>query len=233
MTHGVAVVDYSRPALQKLARSGVEFEFPSLPESDESTEIYLSYLAVKPGDAVLDLGAYAGASAYFFAKAAGTDGIVVAFEPDEINFQYLKANIARHHLTTVRPVEKGVWSETTSLQFQAEGNLGSSAATISGRKSNVKWVPVLSLEAAAQLTEGKRVAAIKMDIEGAEVAVLKQAGGFLRQHRPRLVIEPHSVDGKMVTEEVCQILQSYGYVTERLSQGSQNWPLIAARPAID
>jgi hypothetical protein len=70
-----------------------------------------------------------------------------------------------------------------------------------------------------------------MDIEGAELAVLRKAGKFLRVHQPRLVIEPHIVEGKMSTEEICHILKSYGYVTELLQQGVQNWPLIAARPA--
>jgi FkbM family methyltransferase len=227
---GVAVVDYSHPTLQKLTRSGIEFDFPSLPESDESTEAYMTALDVKLGEAVFDLGAYAGASAYFLAKAVGTEGIVISFEPDEINFRYLRANITRHNLTNVRPVQKGVWSESTSLEFQAEGNMGSSIAKILRRKSNVKVVQVVSLEDAAKLTGGKRVSAVKMDIEGAEVVVLRKAGEFLREHQPRLIIEPHVVEGKMATEEICHILQNYGYVTELLSQGTQNWPLIAARP---
>ena len=231
ISHGVAVVDYARPALHRLTRSGVEFEFPSLPESDESTETYMAALKVEPGDVVLDLGAYAGASAYFLSKAVGPSGMVVSFEPDEINFRYLESNVARHHLINVRAVAKGVWSETTTLEFQAEGNMGSSAVAILGRTSNIKRVDVLSLDDASKLAGSGRVAAIKMDIEGAEVAVLKHAGDFLQKHRPRLVIEPHCVNGKMVTEEICDLLRGYGYSVELLSQGVQNWPLIAACPA--
>ena len=93
--NGVEFVDYSRPALHRLKRSGVEFEFPSLPESDESTEVYMTALKLTPGDVVLDFGAYAGASAYFLAKAVGPDGTVLSFEPDETNFRYLQANIAQ------------------------------------------------------------------------------------------------------------------------------------------
>lgn len=231
MMNDMAVVDYSRPALQRLSRSGIEFEFPSLPESDESTETYMGALDLRPGEVVFDLGAYSGASAYFLAKAVGPDGIVISFEPDEINFRYLQANIARHCLTNVRPVEKGIWSETGSLEFHAEGNMGSSAVLVKDRKSNVKVVHVLSLEDAAKIAGGKRVAAIKMDIEGAEVVVLRKAAEFLQKHQPRLVIEPHVVGGKMATEEICQILRKNGYRIELLQQGIQNWPLIAARPA--
>jgi len=231
--NGVEFVDYSRPGLQRLKRSGVEFEFPSLPESDESTEVYLSVLGLRAGDVVLDLGAYAGASAYFLAQAVGAGGTVVSFEPDETNFRYLQANIARHHLTNVRPVDKGVWSETTRLEFQAEGNMGSSAVAVLGRNTSVKVVNVVSLDDAAKLAgeELPRIAAIKMDIEGAEVAVLKSAGDFLRRHRPRLVVEPHFVNGRMCTEEICQVLRGYGYCVQLINQGVQNWSLIGASPS--
>lgn len=87
--NGVELVDYSCPILHRLRRSGIEFEFPSLPESDESTEVYMRALNLMPGDVVLDFGAYAGASAYFLAKAVGPDGIVLSFEPDKTNFHSL------------------------------------------------------------------------------------------------------------------------------------------------
>ena len=117
------IVDYSYPRLHCLQPSGVELEFPSLPESDETTEVYLKALDLQPGDCMLDLGAYAGASAYFFSKAVGPDGLVIAFEPDQKTFPYLLGNIKRHQLINVNPVAKGVWKETTTLRFSSEGNL--------------------------------------------------------------------------------------------------------------
>ena len=228
----VEFVDYSQPALHRLKRSGVEFEFPSLPESDESTDAYVAALELVPGDAVLDFGAYAGASAYFLSRAVGPEGLVLSFEPDETNFRYLQANIARHDLRNVQPIDKGVWSKTTSLEFQAEGNMGSSVVSVLGRNTNVKVVNVLSINDAAGLADKGRVriAAVKMDIEGAEVEVLKSAGDFLHRNKPNLVIEPHVVDGRMCTEEICQLLGSYGYSVQMLSQGIHNWQLISAKP---
>ena len=112
--------------------------------------------------------------------------------------------------------------------------MGSSAVSVLGRNTNVKVVKVLSLNDAVKLAgkEATRVAAIKMDIEGAEVAVLKSAGDFLQRHKPRLVIEPHFVNGRMCTEEICQLLRSYGYSVQLLAQGVQSWPLIAASPSL-
>jgi FkbM family methyltransferase len=228
--NGIAVADYSRPAIHRLAHSGVEFEFPSMPESDDSNEIYRDNIDLKPGDLVFDLGAYAGASTYFLAQAVGADGLVAAFEPDEINFSCLQRNVARHGLSNVKTFPMGIWSETTTLAFEAEGNMGSAPSEVLGRASNTKMVSVVSLEDAAALCGSKRVAAIKMDIEGAELPVLRRGGDFLRSHRPTLVIEPHRVTaGHMNTDEISEILCSYGYDIQLLSQGVQGWPLIVAR----
>jgi len=110
--------------------------------------------------------------------------------------------------------------------------MGSSVVSVLGRNTNVKVVNVLSINDAAGLADKGRVriAAVKMDIEGAEVEVLKSAGDFLHRNKPNLVIEPHVVDGRMCTEEICQLLGSYGYSVQMLSQGIHNWQLISAKP---
>lgn len=225
-------VDYSRPRTHRLAKSGVAFQFPSLPESDESTEVYLQVLNLRAGEVVFDLGAYAGASAYFIARAVGASGLVISLEPDVVNYRALSENIRTHGLDQVIAVPKGVWWETTTLAFQAESNMGSSVADITDRSTNVKEVPVLSLTDVAKLAGGRRIDAIKMDIEGAELEVLRHATEFLAAHgRPRLVIEPHLVSGRMNTEELRAILHGCSYQTRLLTQGLQNWPLILAWPA--
>jgi len=224
------VVDYSKPRVHRLRHSQVEFEFPALPESDESTEMYMRALQPRPGEVILDLGAYAGGSTYFFAKAVGDGGRVAAFEPDEKSLPFLRANMSRHALANVAVFDCGIWSENTTLSFQAEGNMGSSVASILKRDSNVQQIRVVTLDEAARLAGGRPVSCIKMDIEGAEVAVLRSAQEFFRAHRPRLVIEPHKIEGQMNTEEVLEILRGYGYRAEVLSQGSQDWPLVSAWP---
>jgi FkbM family methyltransferase len=230
VANGVSIVDYSLPRLHRLARSGVEFMFPSLAETDEAIDVYTIALNLKPGDVVFDLGAYAGATTYFLSKAVGPEGRVLAVEPDETNFRCLQENVARHDLKNVVCAPYGIWDKETTVEFQSEGNLGSAVATIMGRTSNLKKVSMITLERAADILGAKRVAAIKMDIEGSEIPVLKSARDFLTRHQPRLVIEPHCIDGKLVTDEVRTLMESYGFKTELLSQGTEDWPLISAIP---
>jgi FkbM family methyltransferase len=99
------------------------------------------------------------------------------------NFQYLKRNTSTHDLKNVRIFNKGIWTENTTIPFQAEGNMGSSALAILGRNSNVQMVEVVTLDDALVLAGVSSLNAIKMDIEGAELEVLRSAESFLRRHR--------------------------------------------------
>jgi FkbM family methyltransferase len=227
---GVSIVDYSSPRLQCLSKSGLEFTFPSLAETDEAISAYITALKLKAGDAVVDLGAYAGATTYFLSKAVGPAGRVLAFEPDEINFRYLQENMTRHGLKNVTCVPFGIWDKEATVEFQSEGSSGSGVATILGRSSNLRKVSMITLERTAEILGVNRIAAIKMDIEGAEMVVLKGARNFLTRHQPRLIIEPHYIDGTLVTDELCGLMRSYGFKTELLSQDSEYWPLVLAYP---
>ena len=224
------VADYSKPKVHRLSKSGVELEFPSLPESDESTNMYLDALKVKAGEVVFDLGAYAGGSTYFFSRLVGPTGLAAAFEPDPTTLRFLRSNVQRHALENVQIFDCGIWSENTTLSFQSEGNMGSSVSTILQRDTNLQQTRVITLDEAARLVGDRRIDCIKMDIEGAEVEVLKSAGDFMRRNRPRIVIEPHRVNGTMTTDEISQILRALGYHVEVLSQGSQDWPLVSGQP---
>lgn len=228
--NGLKVVDYTHRALQRLRKSGVELEFPSLAEGEDSIEDYLKALDLTEGQLMFDLGAYAGGTTYFFSKAVGDTGLVFALEPDRETFACLEANVRRHSLQNVKCLACGVWSEKTTLEFQSEGTMGSSATALLGRRSHAVQVPVVTLDDLAAMAPEKRVAAIKMDIEGAELPILKSPGAaaFFLKHKPRIVVEPHLVDGRFDTEEVCQLLRSFGYQTRFLSQGMGDaWPLIA------
>lgn len=119
-----------------------------------------------------------------------------------------------HHLDNVVAINKGVWSSSGSLLFQGEGNMGSGISQVQGRTANLFSVAVISLKDLCTEYNIKAIDYIKMDIEGAEVEVLKASGDLLKKYKPRLIIEPHVIGTQLATNEVCEILSSYGYKTE-------------------
>jgi FkbM family methyltransferase len=236
---GIALVDYSQPREHRLRPSGDSFLFTGFAEPEETTDVYLEHARLTGGDLVLDLGAYCGASTVSFAKAVGVAGHVVAFEPDSENAAALRENVRRHGLTNVTIVEAGIWRTSTELAFSAEGNMGSALAAVLPRATHTRTVRVLSLDDAAQLAcataDIGRVAFVKMDIEGAEIAALEAAGDFLATHRPRLAIEPHRTEAgadlaALNTDELIHLLGEAGQSCELAMQGVGAHPLVLAAP---
>ncbi len=221
-------VDYSKKREHKLKKSGLIFEFVSLPESEETTDLYIKNANLKNGDVVLDLGCYCGASTHAFSKQVGLNGKVYAFEPDPLSFASLKQNIQRHCLENVILFNNGVWSERTKLNFQSEGNLGSSITSISGRKNGMVKIDVISINDLVLDYKIDRIDFIKMDIEGAETYVLKSIPIILQKFKPRLIIEPHFVNGKLNTQEIIEFLKCNKYECKILQQGECVLPLIYA-----
>lgn len=242
MVAGAAVVDYGSVRLHRLRTSGDEFLFTGFAEPEETTDVYVAHAQLSSGELVLDLGAYCGASTVAFARRVGPAGHVVAFEPDHANAAALRENLTRHGLENVTVVEAGIWRESTVLQFSSEGNMGSALAAVLPRATDTRAVPVVSLEDAVRracdLSGIARVAFVKMDIEGAEVAALQSARSVLREHAPRLAIEPHRTEigaglGALNTNEVMRLLAMAGQTCSLALQGVGAHPLILSAPEAD
>lgn len=214
MSGGHEVLDFSRPAVHQYRRSGVALEFPALPE-DDSIEAYTHWYMPRPGDVVWDAGAHAGLTTYCLAQLVGPDGLVFAFEPDEINFGYLSRNLEHYNLGNVVLVKKALAGHTGQVSFQMDGTMAAGireyATYVAGE---VVTVPTLTLpDACAEL--GHVPAYVKMDIEGAEVAVIENAAAFLRQHSMHFAIESdHRIGGKYTFHDLNRLFPALGYEVE-------------------
>jgi FkbM family methyltransferase len=212
---GRFVVDYSRPQLHRYAISGLEFELSSFAEETSAIEAYFRWYKPKPGDIVFDLGAYCGVSAYYFSQMVGPTGKVYAFEPDPLNFSLLQRNIARHALTNVTPVQAAISDRSGFADFFSEGTLGSTLSGYSSRfyDSGVTQVRTLTFEQACS-TYGVPAFA-KIDIEGAEVAVLAASIEFLKTHRIHFTLDTnHMVAGELSNRAVEKVLAACAYDVE-------------------
>lgn len=226
----ILVVDYSYAREHILKNSGLSFYFTSLPESCETTNIYIERTLLSEGCCVFDIGAYCGASTHAFSRVVGKKGVVYAFEPDPLNYGALLRNIQTHGLNNVMPIQKGIWSKKTTLEFLIEGNMGSSANLLLNRPGQTKMIEVTSIIDVVHDYDITRLDFIKMDIEGAEVEVLLSALSVLKRFNPKLIIEPHKVDGVNTIDKVCDLLIEADYKFEIIAQGELDLPLIFGFP---
>lgn len=129
----------------------------------------------------VDVGAHAGSHAVY---VAGTGRGVLAFEPNPINNQVLKVNLALNNLSGLCKVYcVALSSESRTSRITNWG--GASMLKPDGEFE----CEVVTLDSI--IGDQHSIAMIKIDVEGAEADVLVGARETLAKYRPKLLIESH------------------------------------------
>jgi FkbM family methyltransferase len=161
---------------------------------DQRAEIRALVGAIRPGEAAADVGAHKGAYLPWLARAAGAGGLVVAFEPQPDLARYLERACHAARLSNVRVEPAGASDAAGTRRLHVPGEEGSSpgasfeaavAAASAGRDLDA---PVVALDDYF-VNERRRVAGLKVDVEGHELAVLRGAGRLLERFAPLVVVE--------------------------------------------
>jgi FkbM family methyltransferase len=144
---------------------------------ERENEGYLKHYQLKPGDTVVNAGAYHGYFAIYAAKKVGSTGRVICFEPEPNNVRLLQKNIALNNLTNVKIISQGLWSKNTTLPLISMGS-GSNLQPTSGWDK--QQVVVTTLDSALLSLNVKNINLLTMDVEGAEIEALKGATSTLK-----------------------------------------------------
>jgi FkbM family methyltransferase len=173
---------------------------------------------LRPGDRVFEVGGHIGYIAMFFSHWVGPRGSVHVFEPGENNLPYLLHNTRELRNLTV--VEKAAGASDGTARFFLEDLTGQNNTLVSNydvfsenrarahvdagyRTTEVEVVRLDSFVAGS----GCRPDFVKIDVEGAEVEVLRGMPTTLQKDRPGIMVEV-----TRSAEQVAQILTDAGYV---------------------
>jgi len=143
---------------------------------------------VKPGDIVLDCGAYTGNTTLYFSQKTGMGGHVYGFEAaSDIFSQYIE-NIG--HIKNCTPICCAVSKENGVASFG-----GGPTNACLGRPG--EEVATVALDDFISKQDIPRVDFIKMDVECAEADVLIGAAKLIKRFRPKMAIsvyhEPYDI----------------------------------------
>ncbi|MEO6548807.1 MAG: FkbM family methyltransferase [Ferruginibacter sp.] len=126
-------------------------------------QIYKQELSDKPY--IIDCGANIGMSVIYM-KQHFPHAEIVAFEPDEINFDLLTKNINSFGYSNVLLCKEAIWNENTTLLFSNKSSMGSRVElNATAETTKVKAVRLKDIL-------NREVDFLKIDIEGAEKTVL-------------------------------------------------------------
>jgi FkbM family methyltransferase len=186
---------------------------------------------IGPGKVFVDVGAHVGYFSLKAAKAVGPQGRVLAVEPNPETLKVLRANVEanRDAMITVYPVACSESDGFLDLFAAARANTGASSLSKAnamhyGPVVNSYHVPTRRLDDLVRDSGVTRVDFVKIDVEGAELLVLKGAVATLDKFHPVLTIEMEPEQLKSMgatTDDVKQLLSAHGYAL-RHTYGSEN-----------
>lgn len=145
---------------------------------------------IKPGDVMLDVGANFGLMSTLFADLVGKDGKVYSFEANPYNFHILTLNMKTNGLTQVEPVFRAVMDVTDQmLSFPApDFSIYPSHGSFSVSPDKNAGYPINSITIDAMQIE-RHIAAMKVDIQGADLLALRGAVETIKRHRMPILVE--------------------------------------------
>jgi FkbM family methyltransferase len=165
---------------------------------------------IPSGGTVIDAGAFVGTHALAFARRVGDDGQVHAFEPQSRSFALLETNIRANglHHVHLRHAAVGAAPGQTRLEVmkadEAANFAGLGVRPTQADAGTSDEVPVVAIDSLGL----QRCDLIKLDVEGAEDAVLRGAVETITRLKPVIYADCNSLaDGARSFAE----LTSLGY----------------------
>lgn len=196
-----------------LERKGGLGFIPNLPPLKQE-EKFLMNLDLK-GQTIYDIGGFEGIFTIFFARAVGSDGKVITFEPNPMNYKKIIENVKLNKFDNVRVLQIGLGEkkEKTTLAFEdSELAIGSIQKDIKNqilRKRGGKSIDVEvdSLDNQIKTTGLPQPDFIKIDVEGLEMEVLVGMSEIIKKYKPKLFIEIHGIDIQGKIENVQRVVE--------------------------
>jgi FkbM family methyltransferase len=175
------------------------------------------FKVLRPGSIFIDVGAHIDRYSFPIAKLVGENGLVIAIEPDPLAFKALLMGVKLNSLRNVLALNIALGdSEAKAILCQKLVTATSSIVEFDRCRRFVE-VPLKSLDSVVEELRLKRVDAIKIDVEGAEIQMLKGAVNTITRFKPFIVI---GVRNSNTNNEFMRIMKSLGYFCKELVKGA-------------
>ena len=178
---------------------------------------------LKSGNIIYDVGANIGFLTLLFARAAGAQGHVYAFEALPANVIRLTNNIQRNRFQDrVTVVPAAVLDKSGPVEFFIGPSTGMGKVEGSAGRDSVEYnesvqVEGISIDEYIELSGNPPAHIIKVDIEGGEILAIPGMQKLLHNQRPIVMIELHGPEAAGISWEIlkkenyriCQMASSF------------------------
>jgi FkbM family methyltransferase len=206
---------------------------PVLMDVYEDAEAKFVTSLVRPGDHAIDAGANIGFFTMLLAATVGPGGSVRAFEPLEYLFDALGRSTGENHFEARVESHRLALSDahgTAHLRHApATANFGGAHLVAAGETPHGHEDVAVLTAPLDSFLDDRRVAFIKMDVEGAEPKVVAGAAKLLERDHPVILAELHNaqlraVSGISATEFIAH-MHELGYTCRHLHEAHRGTKL--------
>lgn len=179
---------------------------------------------VKQGMVVLDIGAHVGIYTLLISKLVGEKGCVVAFEPSPQIYRRLQGNIEKNHILNIVAENIAVadYVGEVTLFNPSRGSIfrfkivscpqihlhGTGSSILKQGKGEKITVKCTTLDHYCK-THNLNPDLIKIDVEGAEMHVIKGAEKTLLKYQPAVIMEFHGFEAPQKQQEMWTEITKY------------------------
>lgn len=189
----------------------------------ETLRLWLQCIAAIRPKIILDIGAHSGIYT-LVAALSQNQSTIYSFEPNKITFKILQRNVALNSFKNIYLCNYGVSTSTSEQIFYNWGNNSNSGMSMINHKKINPDLGTVSLPVKDFLeireSVNKKIDLIKMDIERAELPILRHAIDAIAQDRPVIFCE---VLDKELYPEFNLILKELGYKTLKIDDKNKQY----------
>ncbi|HDH31695.1 MAG TPA: FkbM family methyltransferase, partial [Candidatus Wolfebacteria bacterium] len=160
-----------------------------------------------------DVGAHVGFYTLLASELVGKTGKVFAFEPLPRNINYLKKHININKCKNITIIENALSNKSGNSFFK----INSSSST--GQITNKEGLKIISATIDNLVFKNKLPVphSLKIDVEGAELSVLRGAINTLKKYYPAIFLSTHSSE---INKHCRNLLSGLGYNLKSISGNS-------------
>ena len=188
------------PSIQLYCRAGHEMQNLVNGEYEEHV---IKIFKPKQEEIVVDVGAHLGMYSLEVAKQVQK---VIAIEANNEIFELLKKNIQKNELSNILPINIAVFDSVGSRFLNVFGDKTGMGSIVLDSEDNTKKIQVKTdtLDNILKEIKIQKIDWIKIDVEGAEIEVLKGAKKTISSNKDhlKLIIETHNDKNKIKVEEM-------------------------------
>lgn len=154
---------------------------------------------------VFDIGSHIGLCSMPISKIIEGCGIVYAFEPSKTNLYYFFKNIQYNGINNIKLLPLLVGDETKiSVPFYESHQITGMNSIVSYKNDSTYKITYKKQVSLDDFCTDNRIypEVIKIDVEGAEIKVLKGAKNVLKNYRPIIILSAHPKHLDLLGESV-------------------------------